>query len=91
LTTKPFRLEGTQLTVNIEAPQGALAVEVLDARGKPIPGYTFDECTAANSTDDLRFRPCWRNHGNLADLKGKTIQLRFRLKHATLYAFQIVP
>jgi hypothetical protein len=39
--------------------------------------------------DDLRFRPAWKNHRNLLALKGKVIRIRFRLRSARLYAFQV--
>ena len=41
VVTKPFVLDGPSLVVNVDAKYGAFAVEVLDAEGAAIPGYTW--------------------------------------------------
>ena len=40
IVTRPFQLEGTRLNVNVDAGHGSLAVEVLDASGEPINGFS---------------------------------------------------
>ena len=83
LLTKPFVLTGAKLLVNANvADGGALEVEGLDAAGdisaiaKPVLG------------DQLRATVQWK-WGDLADLKGKTIDLRFKLRNASLYSFWV--
>jgi hypothetical protein len=39
IVTKPFRLEGQELMVNVDARDGQASVEVLDETGQPLPGY----------------------------------------------------
>lgn len=89
VVTKPFKLEGDTLQLNVDAGRGAVAVEVLDAAGVPIPDYSGDEAPRYEHVDGLRFQPQWKQHRDLSALTGKTIHLRFRLRDADLYAFQV--
>jgi hypothetical protein len=89
ITTKPFKLEGGTLQANVDAKKGRFYVEVLDADGKPIPGFTVNELNYYGSIDALRLEPQWNSNKDLSSLKGKTIRLKFYLYNATLYAFQV--
>jgi hypothetical protein len=89
IVTKPFKLEGDTLQINVDANQGRFYVEVLDSDDKPIPGYTVNELNYYGSVDALRLKPQWKNNKDLSSLKGKTIHLKFYLYNAKLYAFQI--
>jgi hypothetical protein len=87
LITKPFELRGTKLQVNVEAPDGDVEISVLDPSGTPLPGFY----QSFSDTDELRLQPDWYGEEDLKALKGRMIRLRFRLKNARLYAFQIRP
>jgi hypothetical protein len=88
LTTKLLQIVGERLYVNVDAKHGELRVEVLNADGKPMAGYSADSCQSITS-DELRAEVKWRGK-SLAELKGKSrVQLRFRLANAKLFAFQI--
>jgi hypothetical protein len=89
ITTKPFKLEGDTLQVNVDAGKGRFHVEILDADGKPIPGFTVNEFNYYGSVEELRLKPQWKNNKDLSTLKGKTISWKFYLYNAKLYAFQI--
>jgi hypothetical protein len=89
VTTRPFRLAGRHLEVNVAAPMGDVGVEVLDADGTPLEGFTGGLAASAKQIDDLRWRPQWAGGEDLAPLVGRTIRLRFRLCRARLYAFQV--
>jgi len=89
--TKPFRLEGSKLEVNVDAGKGGVIVEVLDAAGKPIPGFTRSEAKMFNFVDQLRLQPEWKTRKDLAPLKDKVVRLKFSLRNAKLYAFQVKP
>jgi len=89
VTTKPFELEGGTLAVNVDAKTGRFYVEVLDAEGMPIPGFTAGDARFCNDMDELRSKPRWKSHKGLSALKGKTIRLKFYLYDSKLYAFQI--
>jgi len=88
--TKPFKLEGRELELNLDAHRGRAIVEVLDRDGKPIPGFTKDQAKVIEAIDGLRLRPRWAPARGLSALKGRVIRLRFHLTGAKLYAFQIL-
>lgn len=87
IVTKPFKLEGTKLQVNVDAHDGKLLVEVLDAAGKPIPGFSSNNAVEYTSVDKLRLHPRWKNHKDMSSLKGRIVRLKFVLKNAKLYSF----
>ena len=95
ITTKPFILEGDTLQINVEAAEGALLVEVLDENDSPYVNrerkqeFDWGSNRIYECVDQLRFEPRWRGDRNLESLKGKVVKLRFHLRNAKLYAFQI--
>jgi len=89
IVTKPFQLEGDILQVNVDARGGRFYLEILDAEGEPIPGFTVKEAKLFGGVDELRLEPQWNSHKDLSLLKGRTIRLKFYLYNAKLYAFQI--
>jgi hypothetical protein len=89
VTTKPFTLEGESLELNVDASNGEFFVEVLDADGQPFPDYDKKHSQNLKDVDEIRFTNQWNDERNLSALKGKVIQLRFRLRNAKLYSFTI--
>ena len=89
IVTRPFKLEGTQLKVNVDASHGSLAVEILDASGSPMAGFGRDEAERYEGVDELRLEPSWTGQPDLRSLQGNTVRLKFHLTNATIYAFQI--
>ncbi len=91
--TKPFQLEGSKLEVNVDATDGEVAVEVLDAlqSGTAVPGFSHNEAQVVKAVDELRLQPRWKGHADLAVLRGKVVRLKFHLRNAKLYAFHIRP
>ena len=66
---------------------GKLRIEIQDASGRPLPGFTaaeFDEFTG----DQLRYVATWKGKYKLGTLAGKTVRLKFFLQNAALYSFQ---
>jgi hypothetical protein len=93
LVTQPFRLAGDRLFVNCDArASGNVRVDVLDEHGKVVPGYEAGNCkplagdTLAKGSDGWVH---WANNPDLKNLLNKTIQLRFVVKDAQLFAFRI--
>lgn len=71
---------------------GSIRVEAVDAKGKPIKGFTLADCTpykrnSARSTDAMGLIR-WAGDKSLHKLKGKRIQLKFEMADAHLYAFK---
>ena len=89
VVTKPFKLDGNRLRINVEAADGELKVEVLDADGNPIKGFSDRRAETYTGVDGLRFEPLWAGK-DLSELVGEIIQLKFSLRNAKLYAFQFL-
>lgn len=88
LITKPITFAGKRLSVNVSSSAaGGLFVEIQDATGTPIPGFSLADCIEVN-TDDTDRVVAWKNGIDVSSLAGKPVRLRFRLKDADLYAFQ---
>ena len=91
LVTRPLIFEGGNLILNAATSgAGGIQVEIQDAAGQPIEGYSLDDCPAI-FCDTLRHVVRWRRGGDLRSLAGKPIRLRLLLKDADVYAFQFVP
>ena len=91
MTTRPLLFTGNRLTLNLSASAaGGVRVELQDAAGKPLPGFTLDDCLELN-TDDLACTVHWKKNADVGALAGKPVRIRFQLKDADLYAMQFVP
>ena len=52
MKTKPFKLEGKRLEVNVDAREGGrIRIEVLDEAGQAIGGFSGDEAIPYISVD----------------------------------------
>jgi hypothetical protein len=87
VTTKPLVTTGRRLAVNAAAGGGAVRVEVQDAAGKPLPGYTLDDSTKA-AGDGLAQPVSWRGRSELPPTGAeRPFRLRFEVAQADLYGF----
>lgn len=91
IVTKPFRLTGSRLELNLDSLHGECRVEVIDETGNAISGFSGEDTIAIRGADSLNVSPGWKKHRHLKSLSGKIIQLRFQLRNAKLFAFQIRP
>jgi hypothetical protein len=89
VVTRPFRLEGRELLLNVESRAGEVKVGVLDAEGRPIAGFSLEEAWGYRGSDELRLKPRWKDHPDLSALRGRDVRLEFRLQSANLYSFQV--
>ncbi|GAJ11744.1 unnamed protein product, partial [marine sediment metagenome] len=89
VVTRPFRLEGSGLEVNVDASAGSIQVEILEENGKPVPGFSGQDAPEYQAADNLRLKPTWKDSRDLSLVTGKVVRIRFRLHNAKLYAFQI--
>lgn len=90
VTTRPVLFSGSHLFVNVEAPQGTLRAEVLDADGTVLPGFAADECVPVRG-DTVKASLAWRGRANLAELCGRRVRFRFLLEKGTFYSFWVSP
>ena len=88
VTTRPVVFSGSHLFVNADARFGAMSAEVIDADGKPFPGYAAADCKGLVRTDTTKQAVSWKG-GDLSRFAGKPVRFRFKLKVATLYAFWV--
>ncbi len=88
LTTPPIVFRGNRLRLNIDTgSMGTAFVELQDADGRPIPGFTVADCEeiGGNFIDQ---QVHWKSNADVSSLAGKPMRLKVTLKRAKLYAFQ---
>ena len=86
-TTPLLKFTGERFKVNFDGGAGGwLRVEVLDEAGQPVPGYRREE-TQVVMGNGTQKEVRWQ--APLGDLAGKPVRLRFEMRDARLYAFQI--
>ncbi len=91
LVTKPVTFEGNTLTLNFaSSAAGDIRVELQQADGQPIDGFSLDDCNEVFG-DSLRRTVTWNGGGDLGKLSGQAVRLRFVLRDADLFSFQFVP
>ncbi|MBI2432144.1 MAG: hypothetical protein HYV26_04670 [Candidatus Hydrogenedentes bacterium] len=92
IETRPITFSGNTLLLNAETKERGVLVEVLGADGAPLPGFAQTHCILTPH-DNLRHRVTWQEGGHvrsLPDAAGTNIvALRFIIRDASLYAFQI--
>lgn len=93
LLTEKLTFDGKYLFVNadVQNKKAELVVEVLDADGTPIPGYTKKECIALKKMDSTKQMVTWKNSKDLSALSGKTLRLKFYVTNGDLYSFWVSP
>ena len=89
LKTRPFVFQGNRLKLNIDTgATGYAQVGFLDGSGKPIPGYSTDDCIYING-DFLQATVEWLKRGaNISALQGRTVQMIVRMRGSKLFAMQ---
>jgi hypothetical protein len=88
LTTPPVVFRGDRLRLNVDTGSfGTAFVELRDADGRPIPGFTRADCeeVGGNFVDQAVH---WRGTADVSALAGRPVRIHFELKRAKLYAFQ---
>jgi hypothetical protein len=88
LLTKPLRFAGKELEINYSTSAGgAIRVEIQDADGKAVPGFTLDDCPEIVG-DQISRAVKWKDGSNLSQLADKPIRLRFVMEDADLYSLR---
>jgi len=91
LLTKPFLFDGNQLTINAStSAAGWIRVEVQDETGKPLPGYSLDDCNEFWG-DEIEGSVTWKEKPILDIAEDKLIRLRFVMSDADIYALRFLP
>ncbi len=88
LLTKPLEFSGDRLSLNYAtSAAGGLRVEIQDAAGQPLPGFTLDDC-AEIIGDEIDRVVHWKGGSDVSPLAGQPVRLRFVMQDADLYAIQ---
>jgi hypothetical protein len=86
--TKPLVFRGKRLALNFAtSAAGHLRVELQDAGGKPLPGYTLSDSDELYG-DTLDRTVTWKGKANVEALAGKPIRLRTVLSEADLFSLR---
>ena len=88
MITHPLQFEGNRLFVNYATSAGGrIRIEIQDAEGHPIAGYGLEDFRqlVGDSTDQ---QVGWKRGGDLENLAGQVIRLRFVMQESDLYALQ---
>ena len=90
MLTRPITFTGRRLSLNFATSAvGGLRVEIQTKRGQPIDGYRLDECPELIG-DRIDHPIAWKGGGDLAELIGQTVRLRFVLRDADLYSLRFM-
>jgi len=80
LLTKPFTMPGGTMFVNADAFKGEIRAQVLDKEGKALA------MSVSMEGNQLRGETQWQK-GNIADLKGQVVSIRFIIRNAAFYSY----
>ena len=88
--TRPFTFTGHKLSLNFAtSAAGSLHVELTDAEGQPLPGFSLAD-SDEHFGDSLDRTVTWKGKTDVSSLAGNPVRLRFRLRDAEIYSFQFV-
>jgi hypothetical protein len=90
VVTKPLVIaEQDKVLLNAVVNQGGyIRAELLDEHGRSLDGYTSAEAIPFEG-NELFHSVSWQRGSDLTELAGRTVQVRFSLRHARLYAFRL--
>jgi hypothetical protein len=89
--TKPLIFSGKRLLLNHSGSAvGTIRVEIQEANGTPIPGFTLAECEPVWG-DKIKTAVQWKGGSDVSSLAGKKVRLRFSMKEADVFSLQFRP
>ena len=89
--TKPLRFAGAKLQINgATSAAGSIRVEIQDAGGKPLPGFSLDDSIEFLG-NRIEHSMAWKHGANVSGLAGQSVRLRFVMKDADVYALRFAP
>lgn len=93
LTTEKITFDGKYFFVNadVHSKKSKLVVELLDAEGNVLSGYSRKDCVVMHAADKTKQLITWKQHKDVAELSGKIVRAKFYLTNGDLYAFWVSP
>ena len=90
MLTKPMIFDGKKLAMNFStSAAGGIHVEIQDAGGKPIEGFSLADCPEIFG-DQLEQTVDWLTGSDVSGLAGQPVRLRFVLSDADLFSFRFL-
>jgi hypothetical protein len=87
-TTLPITFQGSRVWLNFSSSvAGGIRVEIEDADGNPLPGFTLDDAIEAVG-NEIERSAAWKAGSDVSKLAGTPVRLRFVMKEADLYALR---
>lgn len=88
LLTKRLSFAGNKLELNCRTGvEGEVRVEIQDFEGRPLRGFDLAACTPLRG-DHTAAMVSWGGGGQLEELAGQPVRLRFVLRDADVYSFR---
>ncbi len=88
MLTKPLLFEGSALVINhATSAAGSIWVEIQDASGNPLPGFTQEDADEVIG-DEIARTVTWNDNADVSALAGQPVRLRFVMKDADVYSMQ---
>jgi len=88
-STPSLIFDGDELVLNVDTSAvGILSVEIRGANGKPIPGYSLEDCDQIHTTNEINRAVKWNGKSSVSGLAGTPVRLCFVMRDTDLYAFQ---
>lgn len=88
MVTRLLRFEGSRLEINYStSAAGGIRVEIQDEKGKPIPGFSLDQCPEIVG-DEISRIVSWEAGSDVGGLADRSVRLRFVMKDADLYSLR---
>jgi len=83
---------GGKLALNFNASAlGQVLIEMRNAAGQPIEGFSFNDCDPLGGNDVAKVVTWRQGKADVSALSGKPVRVAFKLRTAKLYAFQFNP
>ncbi len=90
MRTHVLTFKGKSLELNYStSAAGSIRVEIQDADGKPIPGFTLDDAKPLTG-DSIEQAVAWKNGADVSTLAGKPVRLRFAVSDGDVYAMRFL-
>ncbi len=86
--TRPITFTGKALELNFATdPGGHVRVELQDASGRPLRGFTIVDATPMTG-DEISRVVTWGAHSDLGALAGQAVRVRLELQSAKVFSFR---
>lgn len=86
--TRPLTFQGNSLGINFATSAvGGVRVAILSADGKPINGFTMQDCHELIG-DRLEQVVSWKSGADVSRLAGRPVRLKFQMRDAHLYSLR---